>query len=155
MLAVEEGNEENSAAIANALYIGYATPNAAVRNNDYYIETLTCDDWYGEKAETILYGADPIEHNALYAEAIGKSGDLAKEAPCYKSFSPEIQEHINTLWESLKTENATELWIHIAAITITASVLALGIWSTYIKKKRSRDYRLRDKESKKESKNKA
>ena len=148
MLAVEEGNEENSAAIANALYIGYATPNAAVRNNDYYIETLTSDDWYGEKAETILYGADPIDHNSNYAEKIGKTGDLAKEAPCYKSFSPDIQDHVNTLWESLKTENATELWIHIAAITITASVLALGIWSTYIKKKRSRDYRLRDKESK-------
>ena len=148
MLNVEEGQEESSAAIANALYIGYATPNAAVRNNDFYIETLTSEDWYGEKAEDILYGADPIDHNAAYAEAIGKTGDLAKEAPCYKSFSPAVQEKVNTLWESLKTENATELWVHIAAITITVSVLALGIYSTYIKKKRSRDYRIRDKESK-------
>lgn len=148
MLDVEEGNEESSAAIANALYIGYATPNTAVRNNEFYLETLTSDDWYGEKAETILYGSDPIEHNIGYAEAIGKTGDLAKEAPCYKSFSPKIQEHVNTLWETLKTENATELWIHIAAITITVSVLAWGIYSTYIKKKRSRDYRLRDKASK-------
>ena len=148
MLAVEEGEEESSAAIANALYIGYATPNAAVRSNSYYIDTLISDDWYGEKAEEILYGTDPIEHNGSYAERIGKSGDLAKEAPCYKSFSPAVQEHVNTLWEGLKTENATELWIHVAAITITGSVLALGIYSVYIKKKRSRDYRLRDKAAK-------
>lgn len=148
MLDVTEGDEKNSAAIANALYIGYATPNAAVRNNDFYIETLTSDDWYGEEAFDILYGADPIEHNAAYAEAIGKSGELAKEAPCYKSFSPKVQSHVNTIWEELKTENATELWVHIAAITITASVLAWGIYSTYIKKKRSHDYRYRDKAAK-------
>ena len=148
MLGVEEGCEEESAAIANALYIGYATPNTAVRSSDFYIETLTSEDWYGEEAFDILYGADPIEHNLAYAERIGKTGDLAKEAPCYKSFSPSVQEEVNTLWESLKTENATELWVHIAAIAITASVLAWGIYSTYIKKKRSRFYRLRDKESK-------
>ena len=148
MLDVEAGEEENSAAIANALYIGYATPNSAVRNSDYYVETLTSDDWYGEKAEDILYGADPVEHNANYADIIGKSGELAKEAPCYKSFSPAIQDHVNTLWEGLKTENATELWVHIAAIGITVSVLAWGIYSTYIKKKRSHDYRYRDKAAK-------
>lgn len=148
MLGVTEGDEENSAAIANALYIGYATPNAAVRNNDFYIETLTSDDWYGEEAFDILYSADPIEHNASYAEAIGKVGELAKEAPCYKSFSTTVQEHVNTLWESLKTENATELWVHIAAIAITVLVFAWGIYSTYIKKKRSREYRYRDKAAK-------
>ena len=148
MLAVEEGDEENSAAIANALYIGYATPNAAVKSSDYYIDTLTSDDWYGEKAYEILYATDPIEHNVGYAERLGKSGDLAAEAPCYKSFSPAIQEQVNTLWEGLKTENATEFWVHIAAISITCTVLALGIYSVYIKKKRSRDYRLRDKSAK-------
>ncbi len=148
MLAVEEGEEESSAAIANALYIGYATPNAAVRNNDFYIEALTSDDWYGEKAYDILYGTDPIEHNTAYAEKIGKLGEFAKEAPCYKSFSPTVQDQVNSLWEGLKTENATELWIHIAAIAITGTVLTLGIYSVYIKKKRSRDYRLRDKAEK-------
>ena len=148
MLGVEEGNEEGSAAIANALYIGYATPNAAVRESDYYIDTLTSDDWYGEKAYEILYSTDPIEHNGIYAAAIGMDADSAKEAPCYKSFTPTIQNHVNTLWEGLKTENATELWVHIAAIAITGTVLAFGIYSVYIKKKRSRDYRLRDKSAK-------
>ena len=141
MLAVEEGNEENSAAIANALYIGYATPNMAVRNNQYYIDTLTSDDYYGEEAETILYGADPIKHNESYAKKIGKGPNAA----CYQSFSPEIQEHVNELWENLKTENSTELWVHITSITIVVGVLAIAIYDIYIKKKRSKDYRARDK----------
>ena len=42
-----------------------------------------------------------------------------------------------------------------AAIAISGSVLAMGIYSVYIKKKRSRDYRLRDKAARieKETKN--
>lgn len=145
MLAVEEGNEENSAAIANALYIGYATPNKAVRDNQYYIETLTSDDYYGEKAEEILYSVDPITHNEAYAEKIGLSKELANEAACYKSFDPETQEYVNNLWEALKTENSTELWVHITSIAIIVGVLSLAIKDLYVKKKRSRDYRVRDK----------
>ena len=145
MLDVEEGNEENSAAIANALYIGYATPNKAVRNNQYYIETLVSDDWYGENAEKILYGADPATHNASYAEKIGKTESEAREAPCYKSFSPEMQEYINDLWEKLKTYSAIEVWIHIVCAIIVVSVLTLAIYTTVVKKIRSKDYRLRDK----------
>ena len=154
MLAVEEGNEENSAAIANALYIGYATPNAAVRDSDYYKETLVSEDWYGETAEEILYGTDPIEHNRAYAQKIGISEELVREAPCYKSFSPEIQEHVNALWETLKTESSTELWVHIVSVAIVACVLALAIYSTAIKKWRSKDYRKRDKEAAKARKSK-
>lgn len=144
MLSVEEGNEENSAAIANALYIGYATPNMAVRNNQYYIETLTSDDYYGEEAENILYGADPIKHNEEYAKKIGKGSDAA----CYQSFSPEIQDHVNSIWEELKTESSTELWVHITSITIVVGVIAFAGYDIYIKKKRSKDYRARDKAKK-------
>lgn len=149
MLTVEEGNEEESAAIANALYIGYATPNSAVRNNEFYKETLTSDDWYGEAAETILYGSDPQAHNADYAMKIGKTGTEAREAPCYKSFSPEMQDYVNELWEELKTYSAIEPWIHVVCAVIVGGVLGLAIYSTVIKKKRSKDYRLRDKIAKK------
>ena len=145
MLNVDEGDEENSAAIANALYIGYASPNMAVRNNQYYIDTLTSDDYYGEYAENILYGADPIVHNAAYAEKVGKGANAA----CYQSFNPEFKEYVNGLWENLKTENSTELWIHVTSITIVAGVLCFAIYDLYIKKKRSKDYRLRDKAKKK------
>ena len=147
MLRVEEGKEEESAAIANALYIGYATPNKAVRDNQYYIETLTSEDWYGESAEDILYGADPVVHNSDYATLIGMAGDDAREAPCYKSFSPEMQEYINELWEELKTYSAIEPWIHVVCALIVAGVLSLAIYSTVVKKYRSRDYRLRDRKS--------
>ncbi len=147
MLDVEEGNEESSAAIANALYIGYASPNRAVRDNEYYKNTLVSDDYYGELAMDILYGTNPILHNADYAEKIGKTGDELKEAPCYKSFSPEsgIQEYSNLLWEELKKESSTELWVHITAGVIVGAVVALIVYSTYTKKKRSHHYRMRDK----------
>ena len=146
MLDVEEGNEENSAAIANALYIGYATPNKEVRNNQFYLDTLTDEEWYGENAAEILYGADPSVHNAAYAAKIGKTGDEVREAPCYKSFTPEMQEYVNELWEQLKTYSAIELWVHILCAIIVASVLTLAIYTTAVKKIRSRNYRLRDKE---------
>ncbi len=145
MLGVEEGNEENSAAIANALYIGYATPNKAVRSNQYYKEQLVSDDWYGECAEEILYGADPILHNSYYAEKIGLTGEYAKEAPCYKSFSPEMQEYVNKHWETLKTQSAIEPWVHITCAVIVIGVLSIAIYTITIKKIRSKHYRLRDK----------
>ena len=121
-------------AVANALYIGYASPNVLVSTNEDYIDEM------GEEAMNILYGVAPEEINADYINSFG--------TPCYKSFSPEIQSYTNTLWETLKTENATELWVHITTGVIVTAVLTLAIYTTYIKKKRSRDYRLRDKAKK-------
>ena len=119
-------------AIANAEYIGYASPNNLVRNNEEYIEYM------GEYAMELLYETAPADINASYNAKFGTA--------CYESFSPEIQGYVNTLWESLKTENSTELWVHITAITIVVLVLGLAIYSTYIKKKRSRNYRMRDRQ---------
>ena len=89
------------------------------------------DDWWD-----ILYGKTPAEANEEY-----------DYSPGYKSFSPEIQAHVNALWESLKTENATEPWVHITSITIIVAVIALAVYTVYIRKKRSRHYRLRDREN--------
>ena len=66
----------------------------------------------------------------------------------YKDESVDIQSHVNSLWESLKTENSTELWIHITSIAIVVGVLSFASYDIYIKKKRSKDYRLRDKAKK-------
>jgi spermidine/putrescine transport system substrate-binding protein len=117
-------------AVANAIYIGYASPNTVVQSSPDYQEEM------GEEAMDILYGVSPTVANAAYTAMY--------DTACYK-FVPEIQPHMNTLWESLKTENATELWIHIATGVIVGGVLALAIYTTYTKKKRSRDYRNRDK----------
>ena len=84
----------------------------------------------------------------------GKTKDEANESypfnPAYedyfKSESVDIQAHVTALWESLKTENSTEPWIHVTSIAIVAGVLGLAIHSTYIKKKRSKFYRDRDRE---------
>ena len=123
-------------AIANAIYIGYASPNNIVKNNPDYIDEM------GEEAIEILYGTSPDVVNADYNAKFNTA--------CYKNFPADIQAHINTLWESLKTENATELWVHITAITITVAVIGLAVYTTYVRKKRSRHYRLRDKEKAKQ-----
>jgi len=121
------------AAVANALYIGYASPNTLVVESDEYREGMAelHEDWY-----EILYGVTPAEANESYAYS-----------PIYQSFSPEIQAHVNSLWESLKTENSTELWVHVTSITLIVAVLSLAIYTTYIRKKRSKHYRMRDKEA--------
>ncbi len=128
------------AARANALYIGYASPNTAVTSDPEYKELLSYNyDTDAISAWDILYGKSKDEANANYSYN-----------PAYEDFyrdeSIDIQAHINSLWESLKTENSTELWIHITSATIIVAVLSLAIYNVYIKKKRSRDYRLRDKQ---------
>lgn len=118
-------------AIANAVYIGYASPNTIVSTSKEYADEM------GEDAMNILYGAKPDEINAAYNAKYGTT--------CYKSFTPEIQAHVNALWESLKTENSTELWVHITTAIIVISAVGLAGYTTYVKKKRSKDYRMRDK----------
>ena len=120
-------------AIANAEYIGYASPNTLVRNNAEYKESM------GD-AYDILYGHTIDEINANYSYD-----------PYYHSFSNEaiygddMQMYVNGLWEQLKTETAVELWVHISSITIVVALLALCSYNIYIKKKRSSCYRNRDK----------
>ena len=115
-------------AVANAEYIGYASPNDLVKNNADYIEEM------GEDAIEILYGLSPEEANINYSHP----------DPAYHTFTPEIQSYVNALWEELKTESSIELWIHITSLVLVVGVLSFGIYSFYIKKKRSRHYRYRD-----------
>ncbi len=128
------------AATANALYIGYASPNRAVTESDLYKELLAYNyDTDNLSAWDILYGKTKDEANALY------SYNPAYE-DYYKDANVDIQTHVNALWESLKTENSTEPWIHITSIAIVVGVLGFAIRSQYIKKKRSKFYRDRDRE---------
>ena len=93
-------------------------------------------------SEAILYGkdgVDPLDVNKAYNEKYGTT--------CYKNFTPEIQSRVNTLWENLKLADSTELWVHVLSIGIVVAVVTLAVYTTYIKKKRSRTYRLRDKQA--------
>jgi spermidine/putrescine-binding protein len=126
-------------ATANALYIAYASPNKAVTESDYYREMLAYNyDTDAISAWDVLYGKTKSEANANY------SFNPAYE-DFYKDENVDIQAHVNTLWESLKTENSTELWVHITSITIVVGILSFASYDIYLKKKRSKDYRMRDK----------
>jgi spermidine/putrescine-binding protein len=130
------------AGVANAIYIGYASPNNVVRTNEEYIEAMNEYAYEGENGESaydLLYNNTPAVVNKSYNEKIGDD-----EAACYRNFTPEIQSRVNTLWENLKISGSTELWVHIASAIIVIGVLTLAIYSVYTKKKRSRDYRTRD-----------
>ena len=138
------------AATANALYIGYASPNQAVLDSDYYKEMLDYNySIYDDEdnclvdAWEILYGKTKDEANISYPY------NPAYE-DYYKDESVDIQTHVTSLWESLKTENSTELWVHITSAAIVIGVLGFAIRSTYIRKKRSKFYRDRDREIRKQ-----
>ena len=123
-------------AVENAKFIGYASPNTLVSSNADYL------DYMGEDACEILYGTEgnnPLDVNEAYNEKYGTT--------CYKNFIPEIQSRVNTLWENLKLADSTEPWIHVVSISIVVAVIALAVYTTYVKKKRSRAYRLRDKQA--------
>ena len=117
------------AAVANAIYIGYASPNKLVRENEDYIDEM------GEDAVEILYGS---------AESI--NADYHFDPTYHDYASPELEQYVFGLWEELKTENSTELWVHITACLIVAALIGWFGYSFYLRKARSRHYRLRDKE---------
>ena len=118
------------AAVANALYIGSASPNRLVKESENYLDEM------GEEANEILYKLSGAEANVNYGYD-----------PVYYSFDDETQELVNSLWESLKTESAIEPWVHVVSGAIVVSLLAFGTWTVYLRKKRSRNYRMRDKEA--------
>lgn len=135
------------AAVANATYIGYASPNTAVIENDEYIEAMNEYAYQGgengeENAYDLLYNYTPDVVNARYNELYS---DIVSPA-CYRSFPADIQTHVNTLWEDLKISGSTELWVHITSIIIVVAVIAFAVYSIYVKKIRSKDYRMRDKQ---------
>lgn len=133
-------------AVANASYLGYASPNNAVKNNEDYIAEMRDYSYEGENGEDaydLLYNYTPDSVNAKYNSLF--SSDV-KDPACYRSFTPEVQTQVNTLWEDLKISGSTELWVHITSITLVVAIIGYAAYSIYIKKKRSRNYRMRDKQ---------
>ena len=119
------------AAVANAIYIGYASPNILVKESEEYIDEM------GEDAYEILYGANddlPISYYHSFTNV--------------EKYGEDMQQYVNGLWEQLKTETDVEIWVHISSITIVVGLLAACSYSIYVKKKRSKFYRQRDKSAK-------
>ncbi len=116
------------AAVANAMAIGYASPNSLVYTDEEYL------DYMGEEGVDILYSSSINEINAAY-----------DHDPSYHSFDQDTHNYVNSLWEELKTDSSTELWVHLASGAIVIGVIGLASYTIYIRKKRSCSYRMRDK----------
>ena len=151
-------------AIANATYLGYSSPSRYVYDpegapeyaeyNEQYFESLVYDFFLDAEDEE-----NPTDEEIALAEekaemifALLYESDLDFEYshnPIYENFTPEIQRYTNSLWEELKIYGTSDPWVHITSGAIILGVLFWAIYSLVIKKKRSKFYRVRDKELKK------
>lgn len=109
------------AAIANAEYICYASPNTLVRESEEYIEYMG-EDWL----------------ELLYPENM----DFAKEYDknCYKSLPSETLALVNSLWEELKIDSTLGAGIYVSCIGIISLLVVWAVYTIIIKKKRSKYY---------------
>jgi spermidine/putrescine transport system substrate-binding protein len=107
-------------AVANAEYIGYASPNTLVRENEAYIAYM--QDWH-EDAMDILY-PDLSTYTVSY----------------YHALDAETQEMANSLWEQLKIESSVGSSIHTLALILVIVAAALLLWRFLLKKYRSAQY---------------
>lgn len=109
------------AAIANAEYICYASPNTLVTKSEEYIEYM------GEDAIALLYPED---------------FDFAVEYDknCYKNLPTGTLNMVNELWEELKIDSSLGAWVYVSCVAIIAFLVVWGVSSFIVKKKRSRYY---------------
>ena len=117
------------AAVANAEYIYYASPNKEVINDADYQEYMDSDYesiYLPEFTELRPDGKTTIEHMF--------------ETFAYRDLSDESRGTLNNLWESLKVDSASfDNTIYIVCIVIIVALLALLIYSI-IRTKKSRKY---------------
>jgi spermidine/putrescine transport system substrate-binding protein len=107
-------------AVANAEYIGYASPNLLVRENEDYIAYM--EDWH-EDAMTILY-PDTASVPTQY----------------YHMLDADTQAISNELWEQLKIESSVGGTIHTIALVIVVLCTAFFLWRFILKKYRMSQY---------------
>ena len=106
------------AAIANAEYICYASPNRLVYENEEYIAAM---EELHEDAMSILY-------NDIF--------DIKTEY--YYNLSPEQLERVNELWEELKIESPISTSIIVLAAVIVASLVAFLVFFALRKRRRKK-----------------
>ena len=107
-------------AVANAEYIGYASPNLLVRENEDYIAYM--EDWH-EDAMSILY-PDVESVPTQY----------------YHMLDATTQSMANELWEQLKIESSVGGTIHTIALVIVILCAAFFLWRFILKKYRMSHY---------------
>jgi spermidine/putrescine transport system substrate-binding protein len=110
------------AAIANAEYIGYASPNELVYENPEYIAYM--EDWH------------PDAMALLYPESEG----VTLKTSYYQNLSEESLDRLNSLWETLKIDTGTETWVYVTSLVIVIALASFLIYRAIVKKIRSRMY---------------
>ena len=108
------------AAIANAEYIGYASPNTLVRDSAEYAEYMN--------------EIHPDAYDILYPE------NVEFLTSYFKNQSSETRSYMNNLWEDLKIESSVGGWIYIACAVIVVLLAAWAIFSSIRKKNRAKKY---------------
>lgn len=108
------------AAVANAEYIGYASPNVLVRENAGYIETMN--------------EMHPQAYEILYPENVNFLTSY------YENLSNETRDYMNSRWEDLKIESSVGGGIYTASAVIVVSLIAWAVYSAIKKKYRAKFY---------------
>lgn len=106
------------AAIANAEYICYASPNRLVYENEEYIAAM---EELHEDAMSILYN-DIFNIKTEY----------------YYNLSPEQLKRVNELWEELKIESPISTSIIVLAAAIVAALVAFLVFFALRKRRRKK-----------------
>ncbi len=107
-------------AVANAEYIGYASPNLLVRENEEYIEYM--EDWHEDAMSILYYDAESVP------------------TQYYHMLDVDTQNIANELWEQLKIESSVGSSIHTIALVIVILCAAFFLWRFILKKYRTSQY---------------
>ena len=107
-------------AVANAEYIGYASPNLLVRENKEYIEYMR--DWHEDAMSILYYNAESVP------------------TQYYHMLDVDTQNIANELWEQLKIESSVGSSIHTIALIIVILCTAFFLWRFILKKYRTSQY---------------
>lgn len=152
------------AAVANALFLGYASPSRYVYNDDptladtysayneayregmIYDYFLDAEDEENPTDEEIAAAEEKVDYVFDLLYEVDGNGTYPHDDPFYHNFTPEIQRLVNANWEKLKIHGSDALWVHITTAVLISAILFLAIYTVVIKKRRSMHYRLRDKE---------
>lgn len=150
------------AAIANALYLGYASPSRYVYNDDPALDAVY-SEYNEEYREGMLYdyfieSDEPTDEEIaeaarrvdyVFSLLYGVEGNgTYRFDPYYRNVTAETQRMVNANWEELKIYGSAELWVHISSGLLVGIILIFAVYTVVIKKNRSKHYRMRDKELK-------
>ncbi|MFI3141098.1 MAG: spermidine/putrescine ABC transporter substrate-binding protein [Clostridia bacterium] len=102
---------EPEVALSNALYIGYATPNAAVLEMDEYAEMLAIEE---------LYPAEGDEPDVEY----------------FENLPQETLDVLSTLWSDIKVSGSDMTSIYIGLGVVAIAAAAFLVYKSIQKKKR-------------------